>query len=139
MKWKGIELKKVTEPQICNPPKKMFVWGYGYQRPSKDLVVAIVKRADGICAMTFDGDCYPNCADIPEEPKPRRATNKELAKWMAQGNGQVHYVGAANCHTFYSYQEGEDDTTVYAAIRIRKWDDTDWHEPTADYMCLEDE
>ena len=26
MKYKGIELKEITEPQIFNPPKKMLVW-----------------------------------------------------------------------------------------------------------------
>lgn len=26
MKYKGIELKEITEPQIFDPPKKMLVW-----------------------------------------------------------------------------------------------------------------
>ena len=28
MKYKGIELKEVTKPQLFDPPKKMFVWDH---------------------------------------------------------------------------------------------------------------
>lgn len=31
MKYKGIELKEVTEPQLFDPPKKMLVWERYYE------------------------------------------------------------------------------------------------------------
>ena len=27
--------------------------------------------------------------------------------------------------------------TLTLTIKVRKWDDSDWHEPTADYLGLE--
>lgn len=36
----------------------------------------------------------------------------------------------------YDKSHGED--SVYAGTIVRKWDDTEWHEPTVDYMFGED-
>lgn len=74
--------------------------------------------------------------EIPEEPK-KRATNRQLAKWCAEGNGQIHYIGAANTHSFYSYQHEIDEIYVTNDVMVRKWDDTEWHEPDVQYMGLE--
>lgn len=80
MNFNGHELKEITKPQIFDPPKKMLVWNNIMDYAITSLVVAIVERMDGICAICHDGEIYPYCAEIPEEPKPRRSTNRELAK-----------------------------------------------------------
>lgn len=141
MKHKGIELKEVTEPQVFDPPRKMLVIDELDDEPQEKVVVAIAANGASHNVIVerrlgkYEG--YQRCFEIPEEPKPRRATNREVARWLTEGRGQVYCVGAANSHTFYSYQEGEDDTAIYANMRVRKWGDTEWHEPTADYMGLE--
>ena len=45
MKYKGIELKEVTEPQLFDPPKKMLVWE-SYENITELNVYAIVSRKD---------------------------------------------------------------------------------------------
>ena len=54
--------------------------------------------------------------------------------WLAKGNGQ--WKGGDNCANIsYKYGMG-DDFEVPAIIRIRKWEDEDWHEPTYNYCFV---
>lgn len=79
-----------------------------------------------------------------------KVTNLELAQWLAQGNGQVRiplysdvpiFGGTsivADTHYVYigkdtDYPEKEYDYPV----QVRKWGDSDWHEPTRDYMYMD--
>lgn len=146
MKWKGIELKKITEPQIYDPPKKMVVWNTQCNKIEERTVYAIVKDAKGdtwaITHPCFIGDIleyWAYCAEIPEETKPRRATNRELAKWLAQGNGEVQDKSSLYC-TFISFNYGPklEDNPVIEYYKVRKWDDTEWHEPTVDYLGIKE-
>lgn len=147
MKYNGIELKEITEPQIINPPKEMLVWD------DCDVEDILEGKCDLKCVKAYgiiadsramvigldDGDMvfFDHCAEIPEEPKPRRATNRELSKWIAQGNGECKAIcSGAYATTSYAYK-GADDGELEIELRIRKWDDTEWHEPTTDYMGLE--
>ena len=138
MKYKGIELKEITTLQVFDPPKKMLVWWWSNDNsdtPQEKLVSAIVKTTDGIRTITDDLRNYPHCAEIPEEPKPRRATNKELAKWLAQGNGETFegdWVIMA-----HAYKPDAANAEVSDKIKVHKWDDTDWHEPTVDYLGID--
>lgn len=139
MNFNGKErLEEITEPQIVEPPKKMFVWRNGYKQPLEDLVVAIVKRADGICAMTFDGDIYPNCAEIPEKPKPRRATWKELAYWLIDGKGLVLDENRGKIDTGVIFSKEDLDAEISDYLKVMLRDDADWHEPDVKYMGIED-
>lgn len=36
------------------------------------------------------------------------------------------------------YETGYERETLQSEMRVRKWSDTEWHEPTVDYMGLED-
>ena len=70
-----------------------------------------------------------------KKPKPRRATNRELAKWLAQGKGQI--LGT-KISTIYDYDAGlADNGEVPKFFKVRKWEDTEWHEATVDYMEIE--
>lgn len=127
---------ELTESQIFTPSKELIVWK-DVLKPEIKNVVCIVKCKDGIHVITEEGECWPHCAKIPEELKPRTiATNRELAEWCAKGNGQIHYVGAANVHTFYSYHNEDDNSLVTKDIRVRRFGDEDWHEPTLDYLGI---
>lgn len=150
MKYKGIELKEITTSQIFDPPKEMLVWNCAYSTPFKVTVHAIV-ASKTFPVIAKEGD-YQYCAEIPEEPKSRRVTNRELSKWLAKGHGecinQVDYANytytyddlsqancASNTYTYDGISGGKNEVPSY--VKVRKWDDVDWHEPTVDYMGIE--
>lgn len=133
MKYKGIELKEITTSQIFDPPKEMLVWNCGYSTPFKVTVHAIV-ASKTFPVIAKEGD-YQYCAEIPEESTPRRATNRELARWCAQGNGE----NTDGCWVYHvhCYPKAAENNEVSESIVVRKWNDVDWHEPTVDYMGIE--
>ena len=135
MKYKGIELKEVTEPQLFDPPKKMFVWDGDNEYPSTANVCAIVNR-DNFRVITETAD-WRHCAEIPEVLC-RRATNRELAKWLVLGNGQYKVSGGEWIWTEHHYTTEQDDDACSKFIKVRKWGDKEWHEPTREYLGLED-
>lgn len=148
IKYKGIELKTITEPQIFDPPKKMVVCNTQFTKIEERTVSAIVKDAKGdtwaITHPCFIGDIleyWAFCAEIPEDLKPRMATNREVAKWLAQGNGEwgISKFGVIEkAGIGWFYDTGYEKQTLQSEFRVRKWDDTEWHVPTVDYMGLED-
>ena len=140
MKYKGIELVEITQPQIFNPPKKMLVWDDEEGEVLIERVVAFLPEVllpvTTIDDNGYRGIIYKHCAEIPEEPKPRRATNRDLAKWLAQGNGEWTDVSEYTMST-RNYPAQYENEPLPIKIKIRKWDDNDWHDPTIDYMGLE--
>ena len=137
MKYKGIELKefKSEKPVLFDPPKLMLVWNYGASEPSKDNVFAFIPNR--CYPVIGTNDSLDHCAEIPEVMS-RRATNRELAKWLVLGNGQSNVSGGW-IWTEHHYDIGQDDDACSKFIKVRKWDDTEWHEPTREYLGLEDE
>lgn len=137
MYFKGKKLEEITEPQIFDPPQKMIVW-------DKETTTPFIKTVFAITARTYfpvvaENTNFNHCAKIPEEPKPCRATKRELVRWIAQGKGEWK-----NEHAEYafsqcdSYYESEADEPCSEKIVVRKWDDSEWHEPTREYLGLED-
>ena len=133
MEYKGIELKEVTEPQIFDPPKKMLVWGR-YEIITELDVYAIVSRKDFpvICENTT----WLHCAEIPEVLESKLVTCRELASWLAKGNGEVMW--ANNVLSNWNYSTDEENKALDESLSVRKWDDTEWHKPTREYLGLED-
>lgn len=143
--YKGQELTEITTTQLFNPPRKMLVWDYGtvvYER----VVQAILTDDKGniaVCTQSPTGGwiLWKHCAEIPESTTPRRATRRELAKWLAQGKGEWTYrtdvCSPHNARTYYEYNFDTAEHQVRIDALVRKWDDTEWHEPTIDYMEIE--
>lgn len=133
MKYNGKELKEITTPQIFAEPKKMLVWNDGYVGhnavPMIDTVYAVVKIDNHYVAVTW-GHNMEHCAEIPEA---RRATNRELSKWLAQGNGEMK-AGSELTYTHMNYNLSRANSVADSIAKVRKWDDDAWHEPTVDYM-----
>ncbi|MCQ2183027.1 MAG: hypothetical protein MJY89_06455 [Bacteroidales bacterium] len=71
-----------------------------------------------------------------KKPK-KRLTNRELAMWLAKGNGQVKYA-TGYVSAYHGYVEGIDHEETNEEIKVRKWDSTEWVEPTTDILvdCL---
>lgn len=138
MEYKGIKLTEVTETQIVDPPKKMLVWDYDPGCLLKADVLAIVNGIDSGYPVITKTGTYRHCAEIPEEPKPRRATNRELSKWLAKGHGEyTNTECSASSYITYAYLFDSEKSEVSYNILVRKWDDVGWHEPTVDYMGIE--
>ena len=137
MKYKGIELKEFTseKPVVFDPPKRMLMWNDCDSGPSEANVFAFIPNRCYPVIATDDN--LDHCAEIPEVMC-RRATNREIAKWLAQGSGQYKVSGGSSLWTEHHYDIGQDDDACSKFILVRKWDDTEWHKPTREYLGLED-
>ena len=137
MKYNGIELQEFTscKPVVFDPPKKMLVWDEIMDTPLEAKVYSYMpawRYPAGTSTQAF-----AHCAEIPEEPKPRRATNLELMKWLAQGKGYCNNILSSGVWATYEFDADIADKPCFESFRVRKWEDKEWHEPTADYMGLE--
>lgn len=135
MKYKGIELEEITEPQILENPEKMLVWDSDRQTPKECDVYAIVDRGPNSCNVICQVSTYRHCAKIPKV----LATNRELARWLAEGNGEVMSCGnVSEVLSSFSYDSTAANEPIAGKFIVRKWDDTEWHEPSREYLGLED-
>ena len=149
MEYKGIKLTEVTGSQIVDPPKEMFVWDYDPGCLLRADVLAIVNGRESDYTVITKTGTYRYSAEIPEEPKSRRVTNRELSKWLAKGHGECMNPNsdsysyddltkanlASSTYTYSGISEANKKVPFY--VRVRKWDDDEWHEPTVDYMGIE--
>lgn len=135
MKYKGIELEEITEPQLFNPPKTMLVWDNDGECPVELNVCAIVNR-DGFRVIT-ERSAWRHCAEIPEEPKKKLATYRELARWLAEGNGEMK-AGSELAYTHMNYNLIRANSEADSTAKVRKWEDTEWVAPTREYLGLGD-
>lgn len=142
MKYNEIESQEFTsdKPVLFKPPKKMVCWDCE-QSITEDEVYAYIP--DSRYPAKTDAGCFRHCAEILEELKPRRATNRELAKWLAQGKGEKKRLdkyekeGVVFASIEFTYELGDADRPVDECYFIRRWNETEWHAPTIDYMGLE--
>lgn len=158
MEYKGHKLTEIKTPQIMNPPEEMVVWDMQLKHVERMTVTAIVKDVHGDTWAIVHSkvhnifDFWPHCAKLPEGLDRRRATNSELARWLTQGNGEVLTLVSdmhnRHCRemvtTAWHYFSGSDAEEVEYGFKwqrckgIRKWGDPEWHDPTIDYMGIED-
>lgn len=134
MKYNGIELKEVTEPQLFDPPKKMLVWDNENTTPIVIPVLAIVNRTGN--RVVTENTMWRHCAEIPKVPESKPVTYRELARWLAEGNGEVMW--ANNVLSNWNYSTDEEDKALDESLSVRKWDATEWHKPAREYLGLED-
>lgn len=133
MKYKGIELTEVTEPKLFDPPKKMLVWGR-YENITELDVYAITSRKD--FPVICENSTWGHCAEIPKVPESKLVTYRELARWLSEGNGEVMW--SKTICSNWNYSNDEENKDLDESFTVRKWDDTEWHKPTREYIGLED-
>lgn len=141
MNYKGIELVEVTKDQLFDRPKWMLVWDESYGIPVQREVCAIVSSASEY-RVICKNSTWKHCAEIPE---PNLATYRELSRWLAEGKGEVT-EGVADsrgtgpyCSFNLYYSASDSNKAVENYIRVRKWDDTEWHSVTREYLGLDGE
>lgn len=134
MKYKGIELEEVTEPQLFTPPKPMLVWDNSSNIAELD-VYAIIGRSD--FRVICENSSWRHCAEIPSSlPESKPITHRELARWLANGNGEVK--SAFTVYANLNYYPESENKSIPNYFSVRKWDDTEWRKPTREYLGLED-
>lgn len=136
MKYKGIELTEVTEPQIFEKPERMVVWDRDDDFPTECDVYAIVDRGTDSCPVICRYETFLHCAKIPDVSESEQVTYRDLARWLANGNGEVKSANTV-CANWNYYAESENKS-IPNYFSVRKWDDTEWHKPTREYLGLED-
>jgi hypothetical protein len=144
--YNGMELEEFTSDKPVAFPEgtKAICWDSNkYEegfRSELDIIAYIPYLEDPVltrdCLNDYQDSPYRHCAILPDPPKPRRATNRELSRWLAQGNGEYTNPKSDyyNNYSSFSYEECDKDNEIYANFKVRKWDDTEWHEPTVDYL-----
>ena len=68
----------------------------------------------------------------PEEPKSRRMTYRELAEWLAKGNGQYMLETNIIYNVVTAYDLPRDNVEIGKEYKIRRWGSDEWIEPTVD-------
>lgn len=79
---------------------------------------------------------------LAPKPAQKRMTNRQLAQWLAQGNGVKTYVDTStlkvvpteNVYSSHLYDIEEGANECYELIRVQKWDSEEWVVPTADLL-----
>lgn len=136
--YNGMELEEFisAEPKIFSPPTRMVVWDEEFNKFVEDVYVYDPRRKDSYYVVTATAS-WLHCALLPDTPKPRRATNRELSRWLALGNGEC--LGSQDdADTAWNYPMECSNMPLRDGAKVRKWSDTEWHEPTVDYLRLED-
>ena len=57
-------------------------------------------------------------------------TNRQLAEWLAKGNGECSAGNSVSVFSVYSYFSEDADKPVRYDILICRWNDTEWVKPT---------
>lgn len=86
--------------------------------------------------MDVDCNSWAHAYPIECNKKPKkRMTNRQLAMWLAKGNGQVKYVDG-EIYTIHSYTEKihPSNEVLLDDIKVRKWDSEEWIEPDVDLL-----
>jgi hypothetical protein len=138
--YNGMELEEVTTPQIFDPPRKCVVWDDNTTNWKTAEIIAIFAPSSKLQykALSKSANFYKHCALLPDPPKQRRATWLEVARWCATGNGLVYDTYRDRIDTGIMFKSFEGDEPIMDKIKVRKWSDTEWHEPDVFYMGLED-
>lgn len=139
--YNGMKLEEFTsdKPVTFEPAKKMIVWNEGYLFDEM-LVLYVNTRFHAVLSIDNDGhlETFDHCAEIPEKPAPRRGTWIEVAKWCATGNGLVYDTYRDKIDTGIMFKPENSNQPIDEIIKVRKWGDKEWHEPTVDYMGIEE-
>ena len=81
----------------------------------------------------YENRIWANILKNKEPEKDRYLTNKELTMWLAKDNGQWKHTKYDLIGTSYTYVGHDDEGVDYLNIRVRKWEDENWYEPTYNY------
>lgn len=129
MKWtdaneKTHDLVPITEPFVDPVGRRMLCWN-GPCVVEQTVYAYIQTVIPGVITRNTR---FLFCAPI-KKPVKRRMTNRELAKWLAQGNGELNNPAYDNTYYCYGYDPSMAGCSCLKGMKIRAWDETEWREP----------
>ena len=136
--YKGMELKEIVLdiPTLFDTNQEAIVWNDSANK-DRVIVYSYDPRSD-YPVRSNNNRIWKHFAFIPEKPVPRKATYKELARWLSQGNGETS-IGGYIYHYFpYALDNEKREKTVNEKYLVRKWGDSQWKEPTVDYLEIKE-
>lgn len=99
---------------------------------AEDCDVLILMEIGEGCTYPFAGepedDAFQFFRPILEEEEPLM-TNRQLAEWLAKGNGECSCKDSKQVFYSWPYSKDNEDKPVEDYIRIRRWRDTEWSKP----------
>ena len=57
-------------------------------------------------------------------------SQRQLAEWLARGNGEYSYETSSLTFNYWQYSKGDEDKPVGNYFLIRRWGETEWVKPT---------
>lgn len=138
--YKGVTIKEIKSSNFNDLPKEMLVWGNlnpNDEQIYKRVVDTIATDNNGktyAIARQLNGSGVAIWDHFAEIPPSRLATKREVARWLAKGFGEVR-ISEDDIHSFYNYSEG-DENDEFIKFKVRKWEDTEWHEATIEYLGI---
>lgn len=136
--YKGMELKEVVLdiPTFFNTNQEAIVWN---DSANKDRVIVYSYDPRSQYPVRSNNDrIWKHFAFIPEKPAPRMATWEQLAYWLVDGRGLVldGNTNRVDTGVFFSRENMQEEVGERWQVMARG--DTEWHEPTVDYMFGEE-
>lgn len=121
------------------------IWRFFYYDPNLESKRAFYLEGKKIQRLGANGEWFTLAGEPfwddggeyrikPETKEETFLTYKEVAEWLIKGNGQWHEdLGCVNLiHSSLCYHDTcENDSFPHL---IRKWSDSEWHEPTREYV-----
>ena len=128
-------MKEVTyEDWQKNPTSRMmWVWDDKDKDKKQRKVICISKLGitypiTALSEGKLGTEPFKHCAEI-EEPKTRRMTHKELARWLRENpTREWRYKNGVTVYGYCGYEEKCENEEVPNNILIRE-DDGEWREP----------
>ena len=136
--YKGMELKEIVLdiPTFFDTDQEAIVWN---DSANKDRVIVYSYDPRSDYPVRSNNDrIWKHFAFIPKKPVPRKATYKELAYWLSQGNGETSINGYIYHFFPYALDNEKREKTVDEKYLVRKWGDSQWQEPTIDYLEIKE-
>ena len=146
--YNGMELEEFTsdKPVAFSEGTKAICWDSNEYKDGfwslLDIIAFIPYLKDPVLTRDYLNDSqdspYRHCALLPDPPKPRRATWLEVARWCATGNGLVYDTDRDKIDTGIMFKPSNEHEPIMDEIRVRKWSDTEWHEPDVESLGRND-
>lgn len=117
------------------------VWKFVYYDPYLELkkaykqgkVIELYEESDGTWdTLEEEPNWYFDPSFYRIKPEEDYATHRELAKWVADGYGQV--LQEDNVYTQFVYDITNDNKEVSKDCLVRAWGDTQWCAVTKEYL-----
>ena len=130
-------MKEVTyeDWQKTLTPRMMWVWNSNVENKIQAKVIYVIKSDEYPVITGNDADLirYKHCAEIE---KPRRMTNKELARWLREKpTRECKWTFDGTICSVHTYNEKVENEEVHKDVRIRE-DDGEWKEPLVEEQTM---